>query len=167
MLCHSVLVTFGCGWITSLPAETFTWRVNWSSDRRPFTLERSVGDGGWGASPPLSAEFDKNAGRCKTEEASVNGRRHPAVQQVSPRWIGGFSVSGGCGMMEQPSSVSRGRFRAVHQQGGLRGPLFCYHVPSSHEVRYFSCSSVSSSMVMPIEASLRRATSLSISRGTS
>ncbi len=39
-------------------------------------------------------------------------------------------------------------------------------VPSSHEARYFACSSVSVSIETPIVASLRRAISSSISRGT-
>src|SRR5258708_1845699 len=39
-------------------------------------------------------------------------------------------------------------------------------VPSSHEARYFACSSVSWSIVTPIVRSLRRAISSSISRGT-
>ena len=39
-------------------------------------------------------------------------------------------------------------------------------VPSSHEARYFACSSVSRSMSTPMVASLSRAISLSISSGT-
>ncbi len=41
------------------------------------------------------------------------------------------------------------------------------YVPSSHEARYFACSSVSRSMEMPIVSSLSRAISSSISVGTS
>src|SRR5436190_8370982 len=44
-------------------------------------------------------------------------------------------------------------------------PLGLY-VPSSHEARYFACSSVSTSMATPIVSSLSRAISLSISCGT-
>jgi hypothetical protein len=40
------------------------------------------------------------------------------------------------------------------------------YVPSSQDARYLACSSVSSSIAMPIVASLRRAISLSISSGT-
>src|SRR3989304_10345685 len=40
------------------------------------------------------------------------------------------------------------------------------YAPSSHEVRYFRCSSVSSSIPMPMAESLSRATSWSISLGT-
>jgi len=40
------------------------------------------------------------------------------------------------------------------------------YVPSSQDARYFACSSESSSIAMPIVASLRRAISLSISSGT-
>ena len=40
------------------------------------------------------------------------------------------------------------------------------YVPSSHEARYFACSSVSWSIEMPIVASLSRAISSSISFGT-
>ena len=39
-------------------------------------------------------------------------------------------------------------------------------VPWSQEARYFSCASVSVSMLTPLEASLRRAISRSISSGT-
>ena len=42
----------------------------------------------------------------------------------------------------------------------------CYCVPSDHEPKYFCCSSVSSSISMPMVSSLRRATSSSISLGT-
>ena len=44
--------------------------------------------------------------------------------------------------------------------------LLWAQVPSSHEARYFACSSVSWSISTPIVASLRRAISLSISSGT-
>ena len=40
------------------------------------------------------------------------------------------------------------------------------YVPSSHEARYFACSSVSWSIEMPIVASLSRAISSSIAFGT-
>ena len=53
------------------------------------------------------------------------------------------------------------RFRSQHGPDGTS----CY-VPSSQEARYFACSSVSSSIAMPMVASFRRAISLSISSGT-
>jgi hypothetical protein len=41
-----------------------------------------------------------------------------------------------------------------------------FYVPISQEERYFSCSGVSVSISTPMDASLRRAISLSISSGT-
>ena len=65
-----------------------------------------------------------------------------------------------------PSSVicSAGRALRAASVAASRGEPD--QVPSSHEARYFACSSVSWSIVTPIVASLRRAISSSISRGT-
>ena len=55
---------------------------------------------------------------------------------------------------------------AVRLEVPKRGLMHQPYVPSSHEARYFACSSVSWSIEIPIVASLSRAISSSISFGT-
>ena len=55
---------------------------------------------------------------------------------------------------------------AVRLEVPKRGLMHQPYVPSSHEARYFACSSVSWSIEIPIVASLSRAISSSIAFGT-
>src|SRR5215831_10563072 len=114
---------------------------------------------GQAGQPKLAEHLGAGERRVGGDHGSVEGAYADADQ---PAW----RLDPGLKQPQQRANLGGTSCATSAQDPGPFGPAPAY-VPSSQELKYLTCSSVRESMDTPIAASFNRATSASISLGTS